>query len=258
MASNLMAHSDKFNSKQIGYAELAALPVPMVLGTKHQPVPHVQLVDTILAEMDRRDLRPTKQQYALGAKGAALFGVIDLAPKQESLAAIDPTSGGLSFGFRAANDMSLAIKAVAGTRVFVCDNLALSGDMIALSRKHTTGLDLADEIRRGFDKFLHQAEVLATQVAAMTNFQLTDEQAKVIVFDAFAAKFLPVRLLDDVAGFYFQASDETPDCQPRSLWGLHNAFTRAMKTMKPVPAFEATVQLGRHFGLQSAGTLVVQ
>ena len=39
------------------------------------------------------------------------------------------------------------------------------------------------------------------------------------------------------------------DIVPGTLWGLHNAFTRAVKQMAPAPAFDATTQLGKFFGL---------
>lgn len=256
--SHLSADHGKLKSRIVTYADLTTLAAPVAMGQKHQPVPHVKLVDGIMNEIATRGMVVTKQQFAVSQNDAALFGVIDLQPQVATVGGSEIPGTGLSFGFRNSTDQSLAIKAVAGTRVFVCDNLALSGDMIALARKNTTGIDLADELRRGFDKFCQQAEVLATQVKALAGHQITDDEAKVIVFDAFAAKFLPVRLMDDVAGFYFQASDATPDCQPRTLWGLHNAFTRALKSMKPVPAFEANLQLGKHFGLASQPGQVVQ
>ena len=39
-------------------------------------------------------------------------------------------------------DRSEAFSIVVGAKVFVCDNLALSGDVIAIRRKHTAGFDL--------------------------------------------------------------------------------------------------------------------
>jgi hypothetical protein len=52
------------------------------------------------------------------------------------------------------------------------------------------------------------------------------------------------------AGNYFEAEQrEYLDCAPRTRFGLHNAFTRAIKQLAPAPAFEANLGLGSLFGL---------
>lgn len=244
--STLIAHSPKFAAKLTTLDHLRTLPEPVAMGPMHKPVPHVRLLDAILAEIERRNYTPVRQQLALGAKGQALFGVIDLEPKQMNALVANPERG-ISFGFRSSTNQELAIKAVAGSRVFVCDNLALSGDMIAFHRKHTAGLDLADLIAHGFDRFIQQTAVLEIQIHRLQVTVLGDAEAKQRIFDVFNAGIMPVRLFDDVARFYFQPTQEQTDCLPRSLWGLHNAFTRAARDLSPVRRFQATVALGQAF-----------
>jgi hypothetical protein len=252
MASRLSTGSNKIKAQAIEYGQLVHLPTPAPMGRNHQPIAHVTLVNTILGEIERRGMKVAKQKYAVGANGNALFGVIDLAA-QGTEGLVTNADRALSFGFRSANDQSMAVKAVAGCNVFVCDNMALSGDLIALSRKHTTGLDLVQEIRLGFDRFLVQAETLAAQLERLAQHEISNDEAKVLVFDAFAKRFLPARHFDTVAGFYFQADERFPDCQPRTKWGLHNAFTRAIRNMRPIPAFNSTLKIGQHFGLTGKG-----
>lgn len=250
MASTLCVHSGKVQAHHVTYDVLAALPEPAILGPYHKPVPHHVLIDGFRREAQAWNLTITREQFALGAKDAALFGVMDFAVASEAyLVPVESGPSGLSLGFRSANDLSLAIRAVAGARVFVCDNLALSGDMFAISRKHTQGLDLAAAITAGFDKFMGQAVNLAKQIASLNTRDLTDDEAKVAIFELFAQAVLPVKLFADVNTFYFEQSDERPDCLPRTAWGLHNAVTRAIKSLKPVPAFQRTVAVGKFFGL---------
>lgn len=250
MASTLCVHSKRFDAKHVTFDALKALPEPAILGPHHKPVPHHVLIDGFRQEAAARNLTITREQFALGAKEAALFGVMDFeAPTTTALVPVESGPSGLSLGFRSANDLSLAIRAVAGARVFVCDNLALSGDMFAISRKHTHGLDLAAAIVAGFDKFLGQASTLATQIVSLNERTLTDDEAKVAIFELFAQAVLPVKLFADVNTFYFDQSDERPDCLPRTAWGLHNAVTRSIKELKPVPAFQRTVAVGKFFGL---------
>lgn len=245
MESTLIAHNPRFESKLVTLEQLERLPEPEPLGLRHKPVAHARLVEGILAEVERRDLVPVRTQYALGAKGHALFGVMDLRAKD----ALEVKERGIAFGFRSSTNSALAIKAVAGTRVFVCDNLALSGDMIAFLRKSTIGLDLKDAIAGGFDKFTADVKVMDLKIAELGATEISDGEAKQRIFDVFNAGVMPVRLFDDVARFYFEPTEEMTDVKPRTLWGLHNAFTRAARDLGAARLFQATVQLGRMFGM---------
>lgn len=243
MASNLALHNPKFNAKLVSYGHLATLPEPQALGPMHKPVGHVKLVDAFRAEITTRGYQIERESFALAANSQALFGVIDLKTD------LAEATRCLSLGFRNSVDMSMGIQAVAGTTVFVCDNMALSGSMFALKRKNTTGLDLGAAVAGGFDKFLLHSQALEVEIGRMTVTEVSDSQAKQLIFDVFSAKVIPVRLFDDVDSYYFRPNQTMPDCEPRTMWGLHNAFTRAMRDLTPVRRFGATVGLGKMFGM---------
>ena len=254
--ADLMTHNPKFESRLTPYAELVNLPEPQALGRLHKPVPHHVLVEAIRNECVRRGYDIKREQLAVSKTNAALFGILDLQPKLEGQALVE-SARGIAFGFRNATDQQFGIKAVAGTRVFVCDNLALSGDLIAISRKNTTRLDLGDAIALGFDKFAAHVSSLELQVARLEATEVTDGEAKRVVYDLFAARILPIRLFDDVNRFYFTPTDETPDTQPRTLWGLHNACTRALRDLSPIRGFSASSALGKAFNLVTEGGSII-
>ena len=233
-------------SALVSLQQLKALPIPISLGAQHNPVPHHLLIETLRVEAEERGYSVEREQYALGMNGSALFGIMDLMPAGVTANEAHEERG-LSLGFRNSTNATLAIKVVAGTRVFVCDNLALSGDLIAVLRRNTKGLDLGEALKAGFDKFLQHATSLDLQIMRLQATAITDLEAKARVFDIFAAKVVPVHLFDDVELHYFRPEDT--DCQPRTAWGLHNAFTRAMKKLVPTSAFNANVALGRAFGM---------
>ena len=228
--------------------QLKALPEPVRLGSSHAPVPHSFLVESIEVEAMERGYDVTKMELAVSKDLSTLFGVIDLVPP----GVVDVTDRGTSIGFRNSTNSTLAIKIVAGTRVFVCDNLALSGDLIAVLRRNTTGLNLETELREGFSKFMQHCTSLDLRIAELQMKTIADLVAKAQIFDIFNSKIIPVHLFDDVSEFYFKPTDEMTDCQPRTQWGLHNAFTRAMKKLPAARAFSANVELGRAFGMTSA------
>lgn len=234
----------------VTHDELKNLGTPEPRGSVHQPIPHHLLVSALRVEAMERGYDVTREELALGMNGSALFGVLDLMPAGVVVAErLSATERGLSLGFRNSVNSTLAIKVVAGARVFVCDNLALSGDLIALQRRNTRGLDLEAALKEGFDKFLKHASALDRHVARLQAAAITDMAAKARVFDLFAQRVMPVHLFDDVNANYFRPTEKMTDCQPRTEWGLHNAFTRALKKLAPTRAFAANVALGQMFGM---------
>lgn len=241
-----MAASLSHNRSQLAtFDNLVALPEPQKIGNVHQPIPHELLVRALRVEAEERGYQVTREQFALAGGGSRLFGVIDLMPEGVTVA----EDRGLSLGFRNSTNSTLALKMVAGSRVFVCDNMVLSGDLIAVLRRNTIGLDLEAALRAGFEKFLEHAGTLDRQIARLQAKEILDLEAKARIFDIFAQRVVPVHLFDEVGRYYFSPADDATDCHPRTVWGLHNAFTRALKVLPPATAFSTTVALGRAFGL---------
>ena len=245
--TGLMVHTGK--AELVTFDDIVKIPAPMALGRIHKPVPHAELVLAIRAEAEQRGIRIARETFGLSKNGAKLFATMDLVGAFNG----DSEERGMMLGFRSANDQKFALSGVAGSRVTVCDNMVLSGDMFAWDKRHTIGLDMVELIRGGFDRFLGQHAALESSIKALEVMPLEDGSAKARVYDVFATGILPVRLFDDVHSYYFAPTDETPDCAPRTMMGLHNAFTRAMKQLRPTVAFDATVRLGRAFGLRTAG-----
>ena len=125
--ATLCAHTP--GSRIATVEEIRALPAPVSLGRFHRPIPHVDVIDALHAEADRRVLRIIREEWALAKNDQRLFGVVEFDGTREGHA--------WSFGLRNSNDCSIALQGVAGDRTFVCDNLALSGQSFVLSRKNT-------------------------------------------------------------------------------------------------------------------------
>ena len=157
MSADLVSHC---GSRMVTLAELSALPAPLPLGPMHRPLPHHELVQVLKEELQAAGYEAVREEYAIQHHGLKLFGVMDLAPKPEVSSPLANGDKGLSLGFRHGNDQSMSLHLVAGARVFVCDNLTLSGDMIVLRRKHTKGLSLTDEIRAGMERLLLEYSAL--------------------------------------------------------------------------------------------------
>lgn len=242
MSSTLLSS----DSSLITRSQLQHIETPSRTST-WKPVPHHEFVDVLTSELDNRGWEVVNEQFAIQAEGAKLFGVLDIEPyieKQDSKG-----ERGLSIGLRTSNDKSLAITLAAGTKVFVCDNLCFSGDVIALRRKHTGGLDLLPEISRGLDRYEELSNNLSQRIADLENTRLKELGAYQVICEAFEQKILPTRLFHRVMSEYRKEQKNANDGGKVTAWRLHNAFTQTIHELRPVPAYEATLQLGRYFEL---------
>jgi hypothetical protein len=134
-------------------------------------------------------------------------------------------------------------------RIFVCDNLTLYGDVIAVRKKHTSGLRLPEELAAGLDRYLEYVGRLVDGIATLKERAIETAEAKRAIYDVFAARILPLRFFDDVDRAYFRPEAGWTDCQPRTLWAVHNACTRVARALPLNVQLQATTRLGRLFGL---------
>jgi Domain of unknown function (DUF932) len=230
------------NSQLVTREQLLTIAPPPSTAT-WRPIAHADLVTAIDRQLLVRGITIQAERFAIQRDGARLFAVLDLSIERSGEFCA-------SLGIRTANDRSLALEIAVGVKVFVCDNLTFSGDLIALRRKHTAKFDLNADISRAVDRYQAHLLALQQQISRAQDTPLTDVEAKALIVDAFRLEIVPLRFFKVVIEGYDNPSADMTDVLPRTLWGLHNAFTRAVRQMAPAPAFEATTALGRFFGLQ--------
>ena len=242
--STLVAHC---GARKVTRDELKEMPLPEATKT-HQPLPHFQIVEVLEEALSFRHLSVVKDEYAVSEDGMKMFGVMDLDAAFEG--------GSFSIGLRNSNDKSMRLALTAGYRVFVCDNMAFSGDFSPLLHKHTSNLNLTDSIAVAVDRIYRGLDSIANQIKLMRQHGLTDNDARLIIYRAFIEKVLkgvPRQLMPAVHANYFDPAHE--DFRSRNLWSLSNAFTSAFKSLGPLKKFEATAKLGLYMsGIKEGGT----
>ena len=240
--ATLVAHSKKFQCEMATREQLARYETPERTSS-WVPVPHIDLVEAITGQLPRFGLKISREQFAVGSKGLSLFGIMELS------GVFEHAKRAMALGFRHSNNKALALRMVAGSRVFVCDNLALGGEAITF-RKHTSLLDLARTIRNGLGKFLDSFRRFDAKIVAAESLVLTDDQAKIKLVDLWRNDALPISLFSQAHDNYFKAEAlQYEDSAPRTAWGLHNACTRAVKALAPTTQFTVLNRLGQEFGL---------
>jgi hypothetical protein len=176
-----------------------------------------------------------QEEYAIQREGNILFAALTSSGLQtEEFAA--------ALAFRHSNDKSEAMKLYAGIRVFVCDNMAISGDEIILNRKHTTRLNVAEELTKAFDRYKDGALILQRNIDHLRTSSLPEWDAQRELFNIFYRNLLPARFLKPVADSYFSGQDNIS-------WGLLNVLTLHAKQLHPNVNMRAHVRIGRYFSL---------
>jgi len=234
--ATLVSHVD---TDLITRAQLQAIPAPEPTAT-FRPIPHFELVDMLDRTLNQFGMHIESEQFAIRRDGSVLFGVFQLAYGET----LDGTA---ALGLRTGNDKTMSLQICAGLRVFVCDNLAFRGDMIALKRKHTAGLNLKEELTVALIRFQDHFGRLTGEISHLKERWLGDIEAKALMHDVFAKGLMPVRLLPEVSSAYFAPTIE--DFAPRNAWSLHNAFTGAAKAMPMTTRLPAIQKVGKLFGL---------
>jgi len=114
---------------------------------------HGDLVRLVEEEMSARfGLSEPERKFGLNREGKQMFGALTYNLLQEqgngvSLDAfVDETNGlhgrhlkdyGFSIVMRNAYDKSMSVGLAGGTKTFICDNMAITGDSFTIMRKHT-------------------------------------------------------------------------------------------------------------------------
>jgi hypothetical protein len=233
-------------STRVTRQQLRGIETPLSTPT-HRPVPHADLVDMLEDRLNASGLFIFREQYAVQSHGQKLFGTLDL--HNGGASAGEGTT--LALGFRHGNDKSMALKCVGGCRVTICDNMAMMGDttVFRLMHKHGVMAGLRERLSRYFGEYDKQVASIKDRIEAWRWAGLTDIEAKATVYDAVTTGVIPSRLLGDIDTAYFRATDlGYTDCEPRSKWGLHNAFTRSFKSLNPAPEWAAQTGLTRLLG----------
>ena len=221
------------------------MPTPEATDT-FKPIAHAALIDELEKSLAFRHIQIVRDEYAVTPDGMKLFGLLELNAEFEGVR--------FAIGLRNANDKSMRLGMVAGYRVFVCDNMALSGDFKPLLAKHTKHFDLVESLSIGVDRIQRGFEPLREAITFKRSHKLRDEEAHSVIYRAFMENRFPLKLLTTVHQEFFVAPSHA-EFKQQTVWSLENAFTTAFKELKPVRQYEATARLGSFLNHQ-VGTLL--
>lgn len=232
--ATLIAHKD---TTRISEDALRLVPAPDFTAS-WRPYAHADVLDTIGRACSEAGLRITRKDYSANAKRTKMFGVWET----ES-ATVAGEGYNMALGIRSSIDKSAAVGICAGERVFVCDNLAFSSDVV-MFRKHSGALSEEElyviakfALRSAMAKF----EAFVKWHASLRDVHLNPRQRMLLTVAAMrSGVFAPSHFSD----FYelFLASEAK---YPGSLFGFHGAITEMHKHGSMLSVQDQNVRLNR-------------
>ena len=229
--STLIAHK---GAELMTREQLALLPIPAATNT-HKPIPHIEIVDGLIEALGFRHIHVVKEEFCATPDGGKMFGFLELNAEFHGCR--------FAIGLRNSNDKSMRLALTIGYRVFVCDNMSFKGDFTPVLTKHSNSVNLIDLLAIGVDRMQRNFAPLQRQVESWQTTPITDDEARLIIYQAFVEKELKLstRLLPAVHDAFF--NDER--FQAGTFWRLANAFTSGFKKLDdPIRQYQATARLG--------------
>ena len=221
MSARLITHC---GAHQVTREEIARVATPDRTQT-WVPIPHATLLDGVQHALEGAGLSVVHEAHALARDGNRFFGLLELR---------DPTATdgdfGLVVGVRNSHDRSFPAGLVVGSNVFVCDNLAFSGE-VRLDRKHTVHIarDLPQLIASAVGRLgtlrHHQEERFATY----RQHEIGDATAHDLVVRALDARVIPAARVPLVLKEWRTPRHAEFKEGGKTVWRLLNAFSESWK-----------------------------
>jgi hypothetical protein len=199
--------------------ELAQVKAPPPQG-RWYPLSHSSVLNRVRETLGEAGYVVRRERLALARGDARFFGTLDLE---------SPLANGVSLavGARNSTDKSFPLGFAAGSRVFVCDNLAFRSELL-VRRKHTVNGE------RNFAAAIAQAvmslgDFRATEEARirlMMETELRPELADSLILRSFERGIISAPQLPRVLKEWREPSFE--EFRARTVWSLFNAFTSAL------------------------------
>jgi len=215
---------------RLNRTQLAELPMPIRRSGTHYPIRHADLVDLTAGFASECGLRIDWEDHATSHENCRYFGMFGLAGGD---GAAESDRYGLVLGLRNSHDCSMTCGLSLGSHVFVCDNLAFSGE-VSIMRRHTRHImrDLPQLVLGAVNKIAEKRFEMATRYERYQETPVTDRDAHDLIIRAIDSKIVGSTRIADVLKEWREPSHE--DFRPRTAWSLFNAFTEALKEYKTI------------------------
>lgn len=243
--NGLMLHA---GALAISRDDLAKLPAPKPLGPRHNPLPFSMDVELVTKELLNHGMHVEQEAfgvlYSKEGDPARYFGVLELAHE-----ALDHA---LVVGLRGSYDQSISRGLAVGSRVFVCDNLAFSGE-VTFQTKQTTFIE------ERLPRMMAEAAIRVPQLAQLQQArfdryratQLAVNHGEAALVELLRREVLNANSIHRAVAEWDHPSHDEHAENGYSVWRLMNAVTEAIKAKdasRPniLPVWDRTIAMTQY------------
>ncbi len=185
------------------------------------PLPHITVFNEISRSLQASGLQVQNTKHALSRDGQRWFSTMEVMTGERR-------DHSLVVGARNSHDQSFGAGFCCGSRVFVCDNLAFSAEVV-FTLKHTLNLQyrFPGEVDAAIGKLGGLRVEQERRISHYKEAGVSDTEAHDMMIRAVEGEILPITSLKDVIGEWRHPQFES--FKPRDAWSLFNAFTYALK-----------------------------
>jgi hypothetical protein len=186
------------------------------------PVPHSLLVGLVEDSIRECGLTIADTDFAIWRGGLRFFGVISLGGGSHDYAA--------TVGIRNSHDRQFPAAMAIGSRVFCCDNLAFSSEVVIKTRHTAKVLErLPGVVSSGVTKLIDYRQEQDKRIFLYKSAGITDaKHLHDLVVRLYRAKAIPSTAISRVIEEY--ESPRHPEFSDHTLWSLMNATTEVLKS----------------------------
>jgi len=215
---NLILHC---GAAEVPRKALAAVPTPAPTET-WRPIPHEEYVRQVEWELPRYGLDIVHEAHALTHDGTRYFGLVQVQNGCNS-----PDYSWV-LGLRNSHANTLTARIVAGAQVFVCDNLAFSGEE-SVSRKHTAYIleDLPGLVGNALGRLLLMFRSQDQRVERYRATRLNDADAHDLTIKALDSGVVCASKIPELLKEWREPRYR--EFEPRTVWSYFNATTEVLK-----------------------------
>lgn len=231
---------------------LAALLLPAAMGTRHVIRPFIEDVELVAGYLGNVGYAITDEAFgvkSIDGKPAQFFGAMEIRPKTLEGEYLPAGEYGLTVGLRGSYDQSLPRGLAIGSRVFVCDNLAFSGEITIATRQTTfIGNRIGGLLRDAVSQIPRFAKHQELRFDAYRNFEIKPRVGDAALVEMVRRGILNPSQIGKAIDEWDTPSHAEHAAHGHSVWRLQQAVTEAIKPSNPernaIPAtWDRTIKL---------------
>lgn len=235
MSLNLLLHC---GANAVERNALSGVELPAATKT-FTPINHDYFVDLVQDRLEDRGLRVVGEAHGLTREGANYFGMFEVRGRDahEDYSTV--------IGMRNSHAKWFAASIAVGGGVFVCDNLAFSGEVV-VGHKHTSQVmdHLPARIEAAMDGVIKLDRFQGVRYNAYKERDFDDREAEYTMIELFRAGVLNTRTLSKVVEQW--DNPDHAEFANRNAWRLFNACTEAYKGLDVYTLQRTTKGLHEH------------